>query len=118
MNKNQDKSIHYFLLSRFQLNHEFNWIKNDTLVLYPEDNLNLQQSCPSASSQQALYTLYSVINHQGSLNDGHYTTFCRDNEKQLQWFECDDEKIKYFNSEKLDPNSNAYLLFYIMKNAT
>ncbi|CAF4224545.1 unnamed protein product [Rotaria socialis] len=104
-------------LKRFQLNHEFNWIKNDTLVLYPADNLSLQQSCPSSSSQQALYTLYSVISHQGSLNDGHYTTFCRDNE-QLQWFECDDEKIKYFNSDKLDSNSNAYLLFYIMKNAT
>jgi ubiquitin C-terminal hydrolase len=96
------------------------WIKNDTLVLYPEDNLDLHQCCSSSSSpQQPLYTLYSVVNHNGSINDGHYTTFCRDlSLNEFQWFECDDEIIKYLHSDKLYLNSNAYILFYTMKQTT
>jgi ubiquitin carboxyl-terminal hydrolase 22/27/51 len=90
-----------------------NWIKNDTLVLYPEDNLDLYEHC---SSQQLLYSLYSVINHNGSLNDGHYTTFSRDiSLNQQSWFELDDEIIKYLHTDQLSFNSKAYLLFYIMK---
>jgi ubiquitin carboxyl-terminal hydrolase 22/27/51 len=89
-----------------------NWIKNDTLVLYPEDNLILHQH---ASSEQSLYTLYSVVNHHGSLNDGHYTTFSRDLSLNPQlWVECDDETIKYLQSDQLSLNPKAYLLFYII----
>ncbi|CAF1534694.1 unnamed protein product [Rotaria sp. Silwood1] len=89
------------------------WIKNNTLVLYPEDNLDLQQYCSSSSSsQKSSYTLYSIINHDDSLNDGLYTIFCRDiMNNQQQWFEFDDEIIKYLHSDKLCFNSKAYLLF-------
>ena len=84
-----------------------NWIKNDTLVQYPKDDLVLHSSS---------YTLYSVINHDGSLNDGHYTTFCRDiSINKEQWFECDDEIIKIRNPDQIDTNSKAYILFYIIK---
>ena len=92
---------------RFQLNSEMQWIKNDTLIHYPEDDLVLQSSS---------YTLYSVINHNGSLNDGHYTTYSRDiSVDKEQWFECDDEIIKSQNSDQLYSNSKAYILFYVMK---
>ncbi|CAF4676025.1 unnamed protein product, partial [Rotaria sp. Silwood2] len=44
------------------------------------------------------------------------TTFCRDTLRdQQQWFECDDEIIKYLHPDKLCLNSKAYLLFYMMK---
>ncbi|CAF1420306.1 unnamed protein product [Rotaria sp. Silwood1] len=103
-------------LKRFQINYEMNWIKNNTLVLYPENNLDLNQYCSLSSPSQSSYTLYSIINHDGSLNDGHYTTFCRDiMDNQQQWFECDDEIIKYLHSDNLYFNSKAYLLFYTMK---
>ncbi len=83
------------------------WVKNDTLIHYPKDDLVLHSST---------YTLYSVINHNGSLNDGHYTTCSRDiSDNKEQWFECDDEIIKSLNSDQLDSNSKAYILFYIMK---
>ena len=88
----------------------------DSLVLYPEDNLSLCQCCSSSSAQELLYTLYSVVNHNGSLDNGHYTTFCRDiAHDQHQWFECDDEAINYLHSDSLHSNSKAYLLFYAMK---
>jgi len=90
-----------------------NWIKNDTLVIYPEDNLNLHQY---NSFQESFYTLYSVINHNGSLNDGHYTTFSRDiSLNERVWFEYDDEIIKYLQPDQLYFNSKAYLLFYTIK---
>jgi ubiquitin carboxyl-terminal hydrolase 22/27/51 len=88
------------------------WIKNDILIHYPKDDLHLH----SSSSHQSSYTLYSVINHNGSLNDGHYTTFSRViSTNKEQWFDCDDENIKYSTSDQLDCNPKAYLLFYMMK---
>lgn len=90
--------------------------KNDTLVSYPVDNLDLDQYISAPSSQKSLYTLYSVINHDGSLTDGHYTVFCRDTmSTEQQWFECDDEQIKSLPLERLHSNSKAYLLFYTVK---
>lgn len=85
-----------------------NWIKNDTLVLYPKDNFNLNQS--------SSYTLYSVINHDGSINNGHYTIFSRNLSLNRQaWFECDDEIIKPITTDRLHLNSKAYLLFYTIE---
>ena len=94
-----------YLISRFQLDFDNNWIKNNTLVLYPKDKLYL--------SETTIYTLYSVINHDGSLNDGHYTTFSRDiSSNEHMWLEFDDDIVKYLPEDKLHWNSNAYLLFY------
>ena len=88
-----------------------NWIKNNTLVYYPENNLHLDE--------KSFYTLYSVVNHDGSLNDGHYTTFSRDLTLNSNlWFECDDDTIKYLPTEKLHSNSKAYLLFYMIKSTS
>ncbi|CAF1432985.1 unnamed protein product [Adineta steineri] len=103
-------------LKRFQMNSEMRWIKDESLVLYPEDDLDLHQYSSSPSSEQALYTLYSIVNHNGSLNDGHYTTFSRDlSYDQPQWFEYDDEIVKYLDLDQLHLNSKAYLLFYTMQ---
>ena len=80
------------------------WRKNRTLVDYPSDNLDLVR---------ASYTLYAVINHNGSLNDGHYTAFCRDiSSKSPRWFDCDDHVVTDLRDEDLHSNRNAYLLFY------
>ncbi len=87
--------------------------KNDVFVHYPVDNLCLHEH---SSSQSLFYTLYSVINHHGSLDDGHYTTFARDISLNSQlWFEFDDEIINHLSTDQLNQNSKAYLLFYISK---
>ncbi|CAB1311954.1 unnamed protein product [Coregonus sp. 'balchen'] len=37
------------------------------------------------------YSLFAVVNHQGTLESGHYTTFIRQHKDQ--WFKCDDAVI-------------------------
>lgn len=97
---NKDKSFFF----SFQLDDQINWIKNHTQIYYPENNVNL--------FEQSLYTLYSVVNHDGTITDGHYTTYSK---KFDLWFQFDDEKIEYLPIEKLHSNPNAYLLFYVNK---
>ncbi|RVE55648.1 hypothetical protein OJAV_G00234070 [Oryzias javanicus] len=43
----------------------------------------------AASSSR--YSLFAVVNHQGTLESGHYTTFIRQHKDQ--WFKCDDAVI-------------------------
>ncbi|XP_045065691.1 ubiquitin carboxyl-terminal hydrolase 22-like isoform X3 [Coregonus clupeaformis] len=55
------------------------------------------------------YSLFAVVNHQGTLESGHYTTFIRQHKDQ--WFKCDDAVItKASIKDVLD--SEGYLLFY------
>ena len=37
------------------------------------------------------YSLFAVINHEASLDTGHYTAFIR--QQRDQWFKCDDHLI-------------------------
>nr|XP_023654218.1 ubiquitin carboxyl-terminal hydrolase 22-like [Paramormyrops kingsleyae] len=55
------------------------------------------------------YSLFAVVNHQGTLESGHYTSFIR--QHRDQWFKCDDAVItKATIKDVLD--SEGYLLFY------
>ena len=47
-------------------------------------------SLPTLSSQTR-YSLFAVVNHQGTLESGHYTSFIRQHKDQ--WFKCDDAII-------------------------
>lgn len=52
------------------------------------------------------YDLYTICNHTGSCNSGHYTSYCKNNNK---WYEFNDNtviKLKELNK------TNAYCLFY------
>lgn len=42
-------------------------------------------------SSQTRYSLFAVVNHQGTLESGHYTSFIRQHKDQ--WFKCDDAII-------------------------
>ena len=43
------------------------------------------------------YSLFAVVNHSGSIHNGHYTCFIR--QQDDQWFKCDDEWITRAHSE-------------------
>ncbi|XP_003135158.1 ubiquitin carboxyl-terminal hydrolase 51 [Sus scrofa] len=55
------------------------------------------------------YSLFAVINHHGTLESGHYTSFIR--QQKDQWFSCDDAVITKATIEDL-LYSEGYLLFY------
>ncbi|CAH6782602.1 ubiquitin carboxyl-terminal hydrolase 51 [Phodopus roborovskii] len=55
------------------------------------------------------YSLFAVINHHGTLESGHYTSFIR--QQKDQWFSCDDAIVTKATMEEL-LYSEGYLLFY------
>ncbi|KAG7460177.1 hypothetical protein MATL_G00218570 [Megalops atlanticus] len=75
-----------------------------------ESRMNGQYPQPvDALNNDNKYSLFAVVNHQGTLESGHYTSFIRQHKDQ--WFKCDDAIItKASIKDVLD--SEGYLLFY------
>ena len=59
------------------------------------------------------YMLYSVINHIGSFDSGHYYTYSRNIKSKLDsnWYKFNDERVSLMNETDVI-SSNAYILFY------
>ncbi|KAK2543642.1 Usp22 [Columba livia] len=81
-----------------------------TILLPKESRMNGQYQQPTDSlNNDNKYSLFAVVNHQGTLESGHYTSFIRQHKDQ--WFKCDDAIItKASIKDVLD--SEGYLLFY------
>ena len=76
--------------------------KINTFIKYPLENLEINNE---------KFDLYAVINHFGSLNSGHYTSYVKiDND----WYNFDDSLFNICKKENI-MNKNAYILFYINK---
>ena len=106
--KTVSKSIQIFrfpkimiiILNRF--NNDNN--KIDTDVDFP---LTLDMSRYN-NNKNLNYELYSICNHYGNIEIGHYTSYCKNNNK---WYEFNDNYVKSItNIEK----KYAYCLFYKM----
>ena len=63
----------------------------------------------------SLYELYSIINHVGKIDFGHYYSYIKLNDDNL-WYEFDDSNVKLIGKELTDYDK-AYILFYINKNS-
>lgn len=57
------------------------------------------------------YDLFAVINHEGQMDNGHYTNFAR---FQDEWYRFDDEKVTLANLGTC-LNSTAYMCFYVKR---
>jgi ubiquitin carboxyl-terminal hydrolase 22/27/51 len=66
----------------------------------------------TSESSDNRYSLFAVVNHSGSLFNGHYTCFIR--QQQDQWYKCDDAWITKATTEEV-LSSEGYLLFYHKK---
>ncbi len=84
--------------------------KNNTYVAYPTDNLDIKEYIVGPEKDKAIYDLYGVIEHYGSLNSGHYTAICKNDGN---WVSYNDSVINIINNPV---TKNAYVLFYKMKN--
>ncbi|KAM5221423.1 ubiquitin carboxyl-terminal hydrolase 51 [Ctenodactylus gundi] len=74
-----------------------------------ESRMKEGQSPTDSVPNENKYSLFAVINHHGTLESGHYTSFIR--QQKDQWFSCDDAIITKATIEDL-LYSEGYLLFY------
>jgi len=85
--------------------------KNNVLVKFPIDNLDLTEVIIGDKSEEKyIYNLYAISNHSGSTSGGHYTAFVK-NDKDGKWYDCNDSFVSEVSENNII-TSSAYLLFY------
>mgnify|MGYP002624441291 FL=1 len=92
-------------------NSNFSGVKNNTFVNYPVKDLDLTKYIVGPDKSNSKYNLYGVIQHFGSLNGGHYTALCKN---QDNWVDYNDSTIE-FAKDNNPISQNAYILFYKSK---
>lgn len=102
-------------LKRFSSVHGIFTTKLSTPVQYPIEGLDLSSlinnSNSSVSNNNAIYDLYAVDCHMGSLGFGHYVSMCKHSDEN-RWFLYDDSNVSPINSQDQIVSDSAYLLFY------
>lgn len=95
------------LLKRFQFSPTSGFEKISVPVQFPETDLVIKS---------AIYDLYGVVNHYGSLSAGHYTALCRE-DSTSRWFIYNDHQVTPVGADLLHKELNScakscYVLFY------
>ncbi|CAF1202238.1 unnamed protein product [Adineta steineri] len=88
--------------------------KIQTFVEYPMEGLDLSNFL--LSREEAIYDLFAVTKHTGSIYGGHYIAVAKHkaNGSNL-WYKFDDSCVSSFCSSNDIVSDDAYLLFYIKK---
>ena len=84
--------------------------KISTYINYDITNLDLRKYVIGPERSSAVYDLYGVVEHMGSLRFGHYTALCKT--AQGNWLRFNDETCSSVDNCVV---KDAYLLFYKMK---
>ncbi|EPY83677.1 hypothetical protein CB1_000540007 [Camelus ferus] len=84
--------------------------KLQTSVDFPLESLDLSQYVIGPKNNLKKYNLFSVSNHYGGLDGGHYTAYCKNAARQ-RWFKFDDHEVSDISISSVK-SSAAYILFY------
>jgi ubiquitin C-terminal hydrolase len=87
--------------------------KNQILISFPLDNLDLSKYVIGYKKNSYIYELYGVCNHSGGVNGGHYTAFVKNANKQ--WVHFNDQNVTPVSDAGIQ-TPMAYCLFYRKKN--
>uniref|UniRef100_A0A8C2UCU9 Ubiquitin carboxyl-terminal hydrolase 8 n=1 Tax=Coturnix japonica TaxID=93934 RepID=A0A8C2UCU9_COTJA len=84
--------------------------KLQTSVDFPLETLDLSQYVIGPKNNLKRYNLFSVSNHYGGLDGGHYTAYCKNASRQ-RWFKFDDHEVSEISASSVK-SAAAYILFY------
>jgi len=88
-------------------------IKNQILVNFPIENLNLSKYVVGYKKERFIYDLYAVCNHSGGVLGGHYTCYVRN--ANNKWYHFNDTIVSEVGIIESIISSKAYCLFYRMR---
>ena len=87
--------------------------KNQILISFPLDDLDLSPYVIGYKKDNYKYELYGVCNHSGGVMGGHYTAYVKNaNEK---WYHFNDTSVSEVGLIDSIISSKAYVLFYRKK---
>ena len=90
------------------MRESYRWRKNEQLVDFPLNNLNMGDYMIGPDKDHSKYNLFAVSQHYGSTAFGHYTAVCKNSNK---WYSYNDSSV-HPCSENDARSSAAYVLFY------
>ncbi|XP_029689979.1 ubiquitin carboxyl-terminal hydrolase 21 [Takifugu rubripes] len=99
--------LNRFTMSRWSIS------KSTVYVSFPLTNLDLGPYGP-VDCGPVLYDLYAICNHVGTVNMGHYTACCLD---ENGWCLYNDSSVTPVSENQLQTNQ-AYVLFYQRSNSS
>ncbi len=84
--------------------------KNQILLDFPLDNLDLSKYVVGYNKETYVYDLYAVCNHSGSVMGGHYTSFVKN--ANGKWYHFNDTNVSEVANLEYIVSSKAYCFFY------
>jgi ubiquitin C-terminal hydrolase len=84
--------------------------KNQILVTFPLDNLDLSKYITGYNKNTYIYDLYAVCNHSGSVLGGHYTSFVKN--ANGKWYHYNDTNVSEVAIPQQIITPKAYCFFY------
>jgi ubiquitin carboxyl-terminal hydrolase 8 len=99
------------LLKRFRTDGNGQSVKINNMVNYGTE-LDIRRCCSGYDKENAVYDLYSVCCHEGSVRGGHYYAYCK--EPDGQWFKFNDGHASKASDSDIK-SKYGYCLFYRRK---
>ncbi len=84
--------------------------KNQILIDFPLENLNLSKYVIGYNKNSFIYDLYGVCNHSGSVMGGHYTAFVKN--ANGKWYHYNDTSVTEVSLTQQIVTPKAYCFFY------
>jgi ubiquitin carboxyl-terminal hydrolase 8 len=86
--------------------------KNQILITFPLDNLDLSKYVIGYKKSSYNYELYGVCNHTGGVLGGHYSSYVKN--ANGKWYHFNDTSVSEINRDAI-VSPKAYCLFYRKK---
>jgi len=96
-------------IKRFNNHHK----KNQILVSFPLENLDLSDYVIGYKKESYIYDLYGICNHSGGTQGGHYTAFIKN--ANGKWYNFNDTFVTEVTRLEDLITSKAYCFFYRKK---
>ena len=87
--------------------------KNQILISFPLDDLDLSEYVIGYKSETYKYELYGVCNHSGGCMGGHYTAYVKN--ANGKWYHFNDTSVSEVGLNESIISTKAYVLFYRKK---
>ena len=87
--------------------------KNQILISFPLDNLDLSKYVIGYKKNSYNYELYGVCNHSGGVHGGHYTSYVKN--ANGKWYYFNDTSVSEIGLIESIISPKAYCLFYRKK---